>query len=311
MKKGILILMGMFFLVSTTKAENNKEILNNFGFNYSYENTVNFVERDIEFFIFTNGEFDFNTHYYDNRNQRGIYIARDYRGRIERIGNSFINYDRYGNVTRIGNVFMKYYRGQLTDVGNLKIRYDHWGNPKFYGNVKDNYYHHKGLRINLNIGNIFEYNNSYFYHRDFSRQYSKIREDHNYYYYRANPNAKIGKKSKILRRRKPVPVTRRSNTTYRRQATINNNGRTVIDKRNNTTTRRPTTVNTQKRGTIDRRNSSTTFRRPTTVTRENPTSVKRNDNSSSRRPSVDSKKSENTRKQNSTTKNENKRKRRS
>ncbi|WP_157603635.1 hypothetical protein [Polaribacter atrinae] len=308
MKKGVLILIGMFFLVSTIKAENNKEVPNKIGFNYSYENTVNFVERDVEFFIFTNGEFDFNTHYTSNRNEIGVFISRDYRGRIERIGNSFINYDRYGNVTRIGNVFMKYYRGQLTDVGNLKIRYDHWGNPKFYGNVKDNYYHYNGLRINLNIGNIFEYNNSYFSHRDFARHYSKIREDNKYYYYKANPNAKIGNKSKILRRRKPAPVTRRSNTTYRKPVTINSNRRTVVGKRNNSTTRRSTTINTNKNGTIDRRNNSTVTRRPTTVTRGKTTSVKRNDNNSNRKPTVVKRKNE---KKKATTKEENNRKRRS
>ena len=307
MKKGILIFIGMFFLVATTKAENNKEIPNKIRFNYSYENTVNFIERDVEFFIFTNGEFDFNTHYTSNRNRKGVYITRDYRGRIERIGNSFINYDHYGNVTRIGNVFMKYYRGQLTDVGNLKIRYDYWGNPEFYGNVKDNYYHHNGIRINLNIGNIFDYNNSYFSHRDFSRHYSKIREDHNYYYYRANPNAKIGKKSKILRRRKQAPATRRSNTTYRKSATIDSNRRTVVDRRNNVTTRRPATLNTKKSSTINRRSNNTSSRRPTTVTRGKTTSITRNDNSSSRKPTVVKRK---TKKQKEIKKDEKSRKRR-
>ncbi|QVY65656.1 hypothetical protein [Polaribacter sp. Q13] len=293
MKKGVLILIGMFLIVTTIKAENNKEIPNTIGFNYSYNNSVNFEERGVEFFIFTNGEFDFNTHYNSYENQRGIQITRDYRGRIERIGNSFINYDSYGNVTRIGNVFMRYYRGKLTDVGNLKVKYDHWGTPRFYGNVKDNYYN--GVRFNLSIGDIFDYNNSYFYHRDFSRNYSRIREDNHYFYYRANTNAKIGNRSQILRRRKPASsisnkrpntITRRSNTTYRKPSTIDARRST------NTTTRRPSTVNTKK--SIDRRSSTSTSKRPTNVTRGNTASEKRNSTSTSRKPTTVKRSTKNT-----------------
>ena len=126
MKKGILILLGVFIMVSTTEAKHGKKLSNRISFNYSYQNAVNFEEQGIEFFIFTNGEFDFNSNnnYYDSHlnRERGIY--RDYKGRITRIGNSFIRYDSYGKVIRIGNIFMKYYRGKLTDVGHLKVRYD-------------------------------------------------------------------------------------------------------------------------------------------------------------------------------------------
>jgi len=264
MKKGVLILIGMFFIATTIKAENNNKKLNKITFNYSYDDSVNFIELGTEFFIFTNGEFDFNT-----QNQRGVYISRDYRGRIKRIGNSFVNYDSYGNVIRIGNVFMKYYRGKLTSVGSLKVRYDHWGNPTFYGNVKDNYYNHNGIRINLNIGNIFEYNNSYFSHRDFARHYSKIREDNHFYYYKANPNAKIGKKSQILRRRKLVTNVRKNNTTYRKPITVNSKRKIISNKRSNTSsTRRSATIKKNKHKSIDKRDVKTTSRKPITIKRK-------------------------------------------
>lgn len=216
-------------MVSTVEANHGKKSPSRIGFNYTYENSVNFEEQGIQFFIFTNGEFDFNSNnnYYNSHlnRERGIY--RDYRGQITRIGNSFIRYDNYGNVIRIGNVFMKYYRGKLTDVGHLKVRYDYWGNPTFYGNVKNNYYHYKGLKINLNIGDICSYRDPYFYGNHFRANYLRIREDNNYYYYRANSNAEIGKRSKILRRRKPnlksVKNTsiRNVTTSYRKPSNLN------------------------------------------------------------------------------------------
>jgi hypothetical protein len=276
MKTRILILLGMFMMVSTVEANHGKKSPNNIGYNYTYENSVNFEERGIEFFVFTNGEFDFNTNFNNsnyNNNHRGI--NRDYKGRIIRIGNSSLSYDSYGNVTRIGNVYMRYYRGQLTDVGNLKVRYDYWGNPTFYGTVKNNYYTYNGFKINLNIGDICSYNDAYFYRNDFRRNYSKIREDKNYYYYRANPNATIGKRSKTLRRRKPVSTTykntsstRRSNTTYRKTANVSTRRITTPVKRvANTTYKRPTTKVTKKIVTPVKRSNTSASKRSTTVKR--------------------------------------------
>ncbi len=265
MKRGLLLLLGMFMMVSTVEANNGKRLLNRIGFDYSYENSVSFIERGVEFFIFTNGEFDFNTNYnntfydYNGRRTRrniGVSIDRDFRGRIRRVGNAFINYDRRGNVTRIGNVFMRYYRGRLTNVGNLRVRYDRWGYPVFYGNVKNNFYTYNGIRFNLNIGDVCDYNDRYFFGNDFRRNYSQIREDNNFYYYRANPNAKIGKRSQILRRRKPASVTkkrvirdtRNSNNSYRKSSNSNvKNARKVIreKKKNDTNRYRKSTVKTE------------------------------------------------------------------
>ena len=286
MKKVLLIVLGTLLMVSTIEAKNSKEQPTNIGYNYTYENAVNFEERGIQFFIFTNGEFDFNPHYNDpyynennSRREIGIRIDRDYRGRINRIGNSFVNYDNYGNVTRIGNVFMRYYRGKLTAVGHLKVKYDAWGHPTFYGNVKNNYYNYNGFSINLNVGDICNYNDAYFYRNDFRVNYSRIREDKNYYYYRANPNAKIGTRSKTLRRRKPTSVilnkkpttiTRRSNTTYRRPSTTNS-GRTTTrtEKRTgNTSYRRPTSEH-KERGTDRTLKQQTAAKNRSTSSRRN------------------------------------------
>ncbi|WP_299050747.1 hypothetical protein [uncultured Polaribacter sp.] len=224
MKKGILLLFGLFMMVSTVEASHNNKLLIGNGFDYSYTNAVNFVERGIEFYVFTNGEFDFDTNY---RN-RGVRIHRDYRGRIRNIGNVFVNYDSYGNVSRIGNIFIRYHRGRLARVGNLRVDYDRWGLPVFRGYVNDNFYYHNGVRFSINFGDVCNYDDAYFYGRDFRRNYSQIREDRNFYYYRANTNARIGSRSKILRRKKP------SVTNNRR--TIENATRDNSSRRYNTTT---------------------------------------------------------------------------
>jgi len=236
MKKGILIVLGMFLMTSNVEAKNDKSFTKNNEVHYSYEKAVSFVERGIEFHIFLNGDFDFNSKYqhtyvdYNGRRTKrtGIKIRRDFTGKIKQVGNVFINYDFRGNVSRIGNVFMQYRYGNLTKVGNLKISYNRWGKPMFFGHVKNNdfYYNDVGFDFHFNFGDIFDYNDAYFYRNDFRKNYFKIREDTNFYYYKAKPHAKIGKRSKILKRRKLATRTinkkttnRISNNTYKKKDT--------------------------------------------------------------------------------------------
>jgi hypothetical protein len=276
MKKGILILLGMFLMVSTVEAKKGYELPNRFGVNYSYNNAVNFVEKGIQFHIFTNGEFDFNTRYndtyhdYNGKRTRNnsIAINRDFRGRIRTIGSVFINYDIRGNVTRIGNVFIRYRRGRLTSVGNLSVYYDRGGYPNFNGYVRDNFYVDNGIRINLNIGDVCDYNDGYFSHRDFRRNYTRIREDNNFFYYRANANANIGKRSTILRRIKPATVrskrgvitnNNRDNNTYRKNTSVNSKRKITPKKRS--INRKPSVKNSKRRVTTKTRKDNNSYTR--------------------------------------------------
>ena len=272
MKKGILILLGMFMMVSSVEAKTGENLPNRFRvFNYSYENSVNFFENGIEFFIFTNGDFDFDT----SLRNRNVRINRDFNGRIRTIGNVFIRYDRFGNVTRIGDVFMKYNRNRLVRVGDLRVNYNRWGYPVFYGNVRD-FYYNSGVRFNVSFGDVFVYNDPYFFRNDFRRNYTQFREDRNFYYYKARPNARIGKRSTIIKRRKSNAnvnrrntINRNRNNSYRKAREVNNNRRnTTVNnrkaniKRNtskvNTKTKRSTTVNRNKNNVIkNSRNTNT------------------------------------------------------
>lgn len=241
MKKRIFMILGMLMMVSTIEAKNNEALFDKNSMIYAYDNAVNFIEKGVEFYIFTNGDFDFNTHYSDlyyNNNRRrfrnnDIRIERDYSGRIYKIGNVFINYDTRGNVRRVGNVLINYRRNRLRNVGNLTVKYDRWGNPIFYGTVKNNFYHYNGVRINLNLGQICNYNDAYFFRNDFRRNYTQFREDSRFFYYKANRNANIGNRSKIIKRRKPVAANRnnnviknRKNNSYRKQ---NSNSRRAVN----------------------------------------------------------------------------------
>ncbi len=197
--------------IGTVKADNIKKSTSKIGVNTFYNDAVSFVERGVKFHVFLNGDFDFNTHhqntsYYDyngNRTKRyrGVRIEKDYRGRIRRVGNTFINYDYRGNVKRIGSVFIDYRFGQLSRVGNLRVSYDRWGSPHFYGRVKYNT-HFYNNHFSIGFGDIFDYDDDYFYRRDFRNNYKKYKEDTDFYYYKAKTNAKIGKRSKVLKRRK-------------------------------------------------------------------------------------------------------------
>ncbi len=207
MKKVVIILLVMLMMVSTVEAKKVEKLRNRNSVNYySYNNAVNFFENGIEFFVFTNGDFDYDTSF----NNRRVRIERNFKEQIRRIGNVSFKYDLNGNVTRIGNIRINYYRNRLTNVGNLRVNYDRRGNPIFYGNVRD-YYYDNGIRFNISFGNVCNYNDSFFFNNNFRRNYSQIREDRNFYYYRAKPNAKIGKRSTIIKRRKPNNSSLNSN----------------------------------------------------------------------------------------------------
>jgi|SRR6218665_788976 len=119
---------------------------------FSFDEPIVFTERGIEFYIFPNGEFDFNTvtstggsgTYYKNGRRNttygaptGVQIEHDNAGRVRRIGNVFMNYDSNNRIKRIGSVYMTYNRFALSQVGNLRIIYNRAGQiTNMIGSVK-------------------------------------------------------------------------------------------------------------------------------------------------------------------------------
>lgn len=224
MKKGLLILLGLLSFVTVQSNDFNtsaKKTTTN-----QYDEAVTFVERGIQFHVFLNGDFEFNSltrnsKYYNYNgstyNNNSLRVDRDYRGRIKRIGGNFIRYDYRGNVTRIGNIKLYYSRGLLRRVGDLKISYNSWGEPYFYGDVNQYSDYDSDFHFSINIGSIFNYDDRFFYNRSFKNNYKKYREDKNYYYYKANSNAKVDKRNKIVKRRKSNVTTRKSTVNTKRK----------------------------------------------------------------------------------------------
>ena len=180
---------------------------------YGFTQPISFIERGVEFLIFPDGSFDFNTevftanpsdddlYYKRNRrsiNQtygapstsqyhtgRGVIITHDRLGRVRRIGNVFINYDSQGRIKRAGTVYMTYRRGQLKQVGSLQILYTR------YGQVIGT----RGFVNHNNIGNgIYGINSHTSYtHEDY---WDDNWNDDDFYYYRKNDEIKKSKKLK-------------------------------------------------------------------------------------------------------------------
>ncbi len=160
MKKITLVLATMLLSVTYATAakltsdsnHTNKNSINN----YRFAQPIMFVERGIEFLVFQNGEFDFNTdrssgysNNYKRKNRsrygsnnsrygspgvrvdykrtRGVYISHDRYGRVRRVGNIFVNYDAHGRVKRIGSVYMRYQHRKLKQVGGLRLQYNRRG----------------------------------------------------------------------------------------------------------------------------------------------------------------------------------------
>ncbi len=226
MKKLVLLFTGMLMgLTTVTGTETISKIqLDDISKNkrYHHAQPIMFVERGIEFIIFPNGDFDFNTAtdtygyngydddnvYYRNSNTRrgsttthrsapgtasryydygprGVQIIHDRYGNVRRVGHVFINYDYYGRVKRIGSVYVRFHRSRLVQVGGLKLIYSRHGNfIKTRGHVNRHWNH------NWNHNN-FGWDNDYY-------GYNNYDDDH--YYYRKN--GKTVKKSKKITRKK-------------------------------------------------------------------------------------------------------------
>ena len=217
-------------LTSATATTAGHAVLNGEDFNnarYRFAEPIVFIERGVEFLIFPDGSFDFNTDFGNNvsdvyyrtmRNRRssvnttygapgtanrihyaaprprGVVITHDSNGKVRRIGNVFINYDRYDRIKRAGSVYMSYQRGNglLRQVGGLKVNYNRWGEIVHINGVVNQ----SNSELNCGVANGFGGNQfeDYGYDHDFDENF-----DEDYYYYRKNGKIKKHKKSKEQR----------------------------------------------------------------------------------------------------------------
>lgn len=225
MKKLVLLFTGLLIGLTTvtakeTVSKSSLDVHVTLTKRYHHAQPILFVERGIEFIIFPNGDFDFNTaldsngfndhnsndlyyrktksrigtlsspgitsRYYDY-GPRGVQIIHDRYGNVRRVGNVFINYDYYGRVKRIGSVYVKYRRNRLVQVGGLKLIYNRHGR---FVTTRGHVNRHWNYNWNGNWNDKhFGWNNSYNWN-----------DNDDYYYYRKN--GKKVKRSKALKKRK-------------------------------------------------------------------------------------------------------------
>jgi len=139
------ILVGSMAYASVNPIFSDNTIGRGYYIDYRDAEPIIFRERGIEFMMFLNGEFDFNTRpsgprYHVNGtngapgnrgyygpSERGVRVEHDNFGRVRRIGNVYINYDTLGRVKRIGTIYMSYNSFAVTRVGNMRIVYDRRG----------------------------------------------------------------------------------------------------------------------------------------------------------------------------------------
>ena len=209
MKKITLLVVASILLVGNLALASENPVFsdntNRRGYYIDYRDAepIIFRERGIEFMLFPNGEFDFNTRpsgprYHVNGtngapgtrgyygpSERGIRVEHDNFGRVRRVGNVYINYDAFGRVKRIGTIYMSYNSFAVTKVGNMRIVYDRRGRiVDVYGFIN-----HANGGYNYNPGTHYSGGNGdYGYGDDYGDGYN----DDDYYYYR-----KDGSKAKM------------------------------------------------------------------------------------------------------------------
>jgi hypothetical protein len=149
MKKITLLVASIFLfggIVAYATEKNNRRP----PVDFRNADPIVFSERGVEFFIFPDGQFDFNTrpstgdiYYKQGRSNSvnktygrranvqtrnyGVKVEHDNSGRVRRVGNVMINYDANDRVKRVGSVYMTYNRYALERVGDLQIFYNRRG----------------------------------------------------------------------------------------------------------------------------------------------------------------------------------------
>lgn len=197
---------------------------------YRYAEPIMFMERGVEFLIFPDGSFDFNTnprnsfesyndsfsesYYYRDTNSRrsSVNTTKGAHGTASRTSNyassydnTLIQHDFDGKVRRIGNVFINYDRiGKVKRIGTVYMNYNRGGFLSQVGGLRLTYDHWGGIVHSAGVVNFHnsQYNcnlgqghNSNYDNYNGSHDYDDD-EDDDYYYYRQNDIVKKQKKIK-------------------------------------------------------------------------------------------------------------------
>lgn len=233
MKKLILLITGLLLSVTAVNAtHNHTENVTYLDITkrYRYAQPIMFVERGVEFLIFPDGSFDFNSNanngtyedtYYRTASKRsrvnttygapgrtvaftsnynrGVSISHDRDGKVRRIGNVYLNYDRFGKIKRAGSVYMDYKRGKgtLTQVGGLRVNYNHWGEIVSIRGQVNRYDDNCNICGTASCSMDHSHGGGQHNDRNNDRYDDGVyQNDDNYYYFKQNGKVKKQKKNK-------------------------------------------------------------------------------------------------------------------
>ena len=178
--KNLTYIVALLFIGWSASANSDKTI--NFS-PYNYGEAFIFVEGDVEFAVYTNGEFDFyynpqfakhsgnyisspreNISYNAGYNY-DLYVQYDDYGAVIQIEDVPVYYDYYGRIIQAGNVYINYNsHGNIVRVGNMHVRYNRFNQPIRY------------------IGSINQYNSHYVY-QPWHQYYMRPHQDYRVVYY--------------------------------------------------------------------------------------------------------------------------------
>ncbi len=178
--KNLTYIVAFFFIGWSASANSDKTI--NFS-RYNYGEAFIFVEGDVEFAVYTNGEFDF---YYNPQFARhsGNYISSPRENISYNAGYNydlFVQYDDYGAVIQIEDVPVYYdYYGRIIQAGNVYINYNSHGNIVRVGNMHVRYNRfNQPIRY---IGSINQYNSHYVF-QPWHKYYMRPHQNYRVVYY--------------------------------------------------------------------------------------------------------------------------------
>lgn len=155
---------------------------------------IMFVERGVEFLIFPDGSFDFNTQLDytqgDNYYRRSNVNVNTRRSSINRTYGSPGTYNTYYGPTNNGTIVLHDRSGKVRRVGYVFLNYNRQGLVSRIGGMRLIYNRHG--RLIRTVGHVNRYNTSFVLDNNYGNPYgSPIDNDHDYdynnddfYYYR-------------------------------------------------------------------------------------------------------------------------------
>jgi hypothetical protein len=255
--KKIISTLSLFLFVFVSSFANSSE-LENYGY-YGKGKSFNFIEENVHFMVYQNGEFDF---FIDHSNilvgvnlgnvnitfnsgyNYDAYVLYDDFGAVIQIENIPIYYDYYGRISRIGNTYIRYHNRRIIQFGAMYVYYNHYGYFDHYSGYINVYNRHYNYRPYVSYFARPVYDHCIVSYQPYRRHYRPVRYRYNSdeFRRRARNNTYYRTNSAVVRKRSvPRRVTPATRTNSRRSSsTVRNNIRRSTN--NNTTPVRNSSV---------------------------------------------------------------------